>query len=169
MIQVGLHLFKQNFKFSAAHFLIFDKDKAERLHGHNYQVTLEVYSDQTQAILTNGLMVDFSFLKKTVKDLVDEWDEMVLLPQNQPEMRFQEEGTQLKVWFRERYYEFPKNEVLLLPIINTSVECMAHLFAEKLKNRVSFKDLGVTQFLVKIDESPGQGAQVLFQTELTNS
>ena len=33
---------KEAFKFSAAHFLIFPDGSAERLHGHNYRVYVEI-------------------------------------------------------------------------------------------------------------------------------
>nr|HPI41863.1 6-carboxytetrahydropterin synthase [Pseudobdellovibrionaceae bacterium] len=38
----SLKLSKDEFKFSSAHFLIFNDHQAERLHGHNYQVEFEV-------------------------------------------------------------------------------------------------------------------------------
>ena len=33
---------KENLKFSSAHFLIFEDGTAERLHGHNYRVAVEL-------------------------------------------------------------------------------------------------------------------------------
>ena len=37
-----LRLAKEDFKFSAAHFTLFGPDEAELLHGHNYQVEVEM-------------------------------------------------------------------------------------------------------------------------------
>jgi hypothetical protein len=38
----SIELEKESFKFSAAHFLIFPDGSAERLHGHNYRVFVEI-------------------------------------------------------------------------------------------------------------------------------
>ncbi|MCX7675739.1 MAG: 6-carboxytetrahydropterin synthase, partial [Bdellovibrionaceae bacterium] len=137
----GLHVFKQNLKFSSAHFLIFDSKQAEKLHGHNYQVILNVYrSPQPHggsfpAAETGqlGYWVDFGELKKRLKELVDLWDEKVLLPRLHPEMRCEEwDATTYKVTFRDRVYAFPKNEVEWLPVVNTSVECLSELLLKEL-------------------------------------
>lgn len=111
-----LNLHKQNFKFSAAHFLIFDKQSAERLHGHNYQVKVNITVPQDQSLSKEGYFVDFNVFKKAIKAKLDEWDEMVLLPGKHEDMKFAESGPSLEVRFRERFYAFPKNEVLRLPV-----------------------------------------------------
>ena len=46
---------KQDFRFSAAHFLIFPDGSAERLHGHNYRVAVEVEAGLDE----HGLVIDF--------------------------------------------------------------------------------------------------------------
>lgn len=153
-----LHLFKQNLKFSSAHFLIFDNLRAEKLHGHNYQVQLLIYTAQGQSSATPGYLVDFSVLKQQLKALVDQWDEQVLLPKLHPEILTQwiHDQKTLEVRFRDRYYAFPANEVILLPIVNTSVELLsqhlAHLMAPFLSN------YPIDSFEVKVEETAGQAA-----------
>ena len=51
----AIHLHKENFKFSAAHFLIFPDGSAERLHGHNYRVFVEIEAGLSH----HGLVPDF--------------------------------------------------------------------------------------------------------------
>jgi 6-pyruvoyl-tetrahydropterin synthase len=44
-----IELAKEDFKFSAAHFTLFGPDAAERLHGHNYRVTVAVEGEELDA------------------------------------------------------------------------------------------------------------------------
>lgn len=156
-----LKLNKENFKFSAAHFLIFDKNHAERLHGHNYYVSVEIDFD-SQALGADGFFVDFASLKKVIKARLDLWDEFILLPQKQPDMLFKDTDEGLKVLFRERRYLFPKNEVVLLPITNTSVENLSKLLAEQLAE--DFKTFNFINLRVQVEETKGQSAQYSIST-----
>lgn len=154
-----LHLHKQNFKFSSAHFLIFDKLTAERLHGHNYQVKVDVMVPSERELSKQGYFVDFNVFKKKIKAKLDDWDERVLLPANHEDMKFTENGPSLEVRFRDRFYVFPKNEVILLPVTNTSVEQLSQLLAMHLV--AEFKPLGVQKIQVYVEETRGQGASTV--------
>jgi 6-pyruvoyltetrahydropterin/6-carboxytetrahydropterin synthase len=149
-----LHLAKQNFKFSSAHFLIFDEKRAERLHGHNYKVRLDIGFQEE--VSEQGYFTDFNVFKTLTKKALDAWDEMILLPKNHPDMKVQQDGPSLKINFRDRFYVFPKNEVVLLPVTNTSTEQLSKLLAETLFT--DFKKLKVSQLRVYVEETPGQGA-----------
>lgn len=152
----SLHLYKQNLKFSAAHFLIFDSKRAERLHGHNYRVKLQVGSNVDPRERHLGLLLDFRVFKDHLKDLLDQWDEHVLLPARNSEMHTSVKGKSLHVSFRDREYVFPKNEVVLLPIENTSVELLSLLLAEKVYEK--FSELPGLRVGVTVEETQGQAA-----------
>lgn len=154
MSHTSLHLFKQNFKFSSAHFLIFDATRAEKLHGHNYQVRVDLKVPEIAP--AQGYFVDFSVFKKAIKDRLDLWDEHVLLPRQHPDMKIQVRGDSLEVRFRERFYVFPKDEVVLLDVTNTSVEQLSKLLADELWEK--FQGLGVRAVRVFVEETRGQGA-----------
>jgi 6-pyruvoyltetrahydropterin/6-carboxytetrahydropterin synthase len=154
-----LLLQKQNFKFSAAHFLIFDDQRAERLHGHNYQVKVDITVPSEADLMKQGYFIDFNEFKKIIKARLDQWDEIVLLPKNQPDMKFKENGPSLEVKFRDRFYVFPKNEVLLLPITNTSVEQLSRILAADFY--AEFKKFGVKRVRVSVEETRGQGASTV--------
>lgn len=154
-----LLLQKQNFKFSAAHFLIFDQNRAEKLHGHNYQVKVDITVPSEADLAKQGYFIDFNEFKKIIKTRLDEWDEVVLLPKDQPEMKFKENGPSLEVRFRDRYYVFPKNEVVLLPVTNTSVEQFSRLLAADFY--AQFKRYGVKRVRVSVEETRGQGASTV--------
>jgi len=156
MSETTLQLAKQNFKFSSAHFLIFDAKNAERLHGHNYQVRVEIGIPNQEAIKASGFFVDFNVFKKYIKSALDRWDEMVILPKDHPDMKFNFKGPSLEVNFRERFYTFPANEVVLLPVTNTSVEQLSRLLAEDFMRE--FKTHQVSFVSVYVEETQGQGA-----------
>ncbi len=155
--QTSLHLAKQNFKFSSAHFLIFDDKNAERLHGHNYQVQVDIEVPAPESLKEKGFFVDFNVFKKYIKAKLDQWDEHVLLPAQQPDMKFTRNGESLEVRFRDRFYVFPQNEVWLLPMANTSVEQLSRFLAEDFIQE--FKKYGVLKIHVLVEETPGQGAR----------
>ncbi len=156
-VNTTLHLYKQNFKFSSAHFLIFDEKSAEKLHGHNYQVEihLEIPPD-TDAGNDKGYFVDFNVFKKWLKSRLDQWDEHVLLPAKHPEMKISKKSPSLEVHFRDRFYVFPENEVCLLPITNTSVEMLSEILAKEAFQE--FKKYGVQELRIQVEETRGQAA-----------
>lgn len=154
MARTTLHLAKENFKFSSAHFLIFDERNAEKLHGHNYQVRVDLVVPEPDQ--DKGFFVDFNVFKKAIKAALDLWDEHVLLPERHPEMRFRREDGSLHVNFRERYYVFPVGEVVLLPVTNTSVEQLSRLLAERFF--AEFATHGVLAVTVAVEETRGQAA-----------
>lgn len=156
MEQVSLYLFKQNFKFSSAHFLIFDSKRAERLHGHNYRVKVSVHFNPNWDYSKAGLTIDFAKIKTLVKAQLDKWDEMVLLPKLQEDMHFTENGTSLEVRFRDRFYVFPRNEVVLLEVSNTSVENLSRLVVKNLLP--GLKNYPISSISAYVEETGGQGA-----------
>lgn len=159
MTQTTLHLFKQNFKFSSAHFLIFDATSAEKLHGHNYQVEVDLACPEAVEMSAKGYFVDFNVFKKEIKARLDQWDEMVLLPALHPEMKIILKSPSLEVRFRERFYVFPENEVQLLKVNNTSVEQLSRLLAEDFAAK--FANFGVQSVRVRVEETRGQAASTL--------
>jgi len=163
MSKTVLHLFKQNFKFSSAHFLIFDAHHAERLHGHNYQVRVDLGMAEDQSFSDKGYFVDFNVFKNFIKKTVDQWDEHILLPGLHPEMHFTEKGPSLEVRFRDRFYVFPKDEVIRLPVNNTSVEQFSKLLCEKFFAEFSLS--GVEKIRVLVEETKGQGASFTIKAE----
>ncbi|WP_413287527.1 6-pyruvoyl trahydropterin synthase family protein [Bdellovibrio sp. HCB337] len=156
MSTTSLQLAKQNFKFSSAHFLIFDEKHAERLHGHNYQVRVEIGIPDQASLQQSGFFVDFNVFKKYIKSALDRWDEMVILPEQHQDMKFQTKGNTLEVTFRDRFYAFPVKEVVLLPVTNTSVEQLSRLLAEDFMKE--FKSHKVSFVSVYVEETAGQGA-----------
>jgi 6-pyruvoyltetrahydropterin/6-carboxytetrahydropterin synthase len=146
---------KEYLKFSAAHFLIFPDGSAERLHGHNYRVRVALEA----RLSPFGLVLDFQHIKPLVRELVDELDERWILPARHPELRAttRADGV-VEVHYRDRYYAAPSEDVLLLPLNNTSAENLAGLLAQRLLERLrgQYPDLAVRRLSLAVEETPGQ-------------
>jgi 6-pyruvoyltetrahydropterin/6-carboxytetrahydropterin synthase len=156
--QSTLHLAKQNFKFSAAHFLIFDENSAEMLHGHNYQVRVDLVCASQEGTSRPGYSVDFAVLKKVIKEQCDVWDEHILLPEKHLDMKYHisQNGLNYEIHFRDRFYSFPIKETIWLPVNNTSVENLSLLMAKILFKKL--QSLGITKMRVFVEETRGQSA-----------
>lgn len=126
------------------------------LHGHNYRVRVRLGLPSAESFEQKGYHIDFTVFKKFIKAACDEWDEHVLLPVQNPEIKVSTQGPSLELIFRDRRYVFPKNEVCLLPITNTSVEQLSHLLADKIFSEFSSRGLRFVEVLV--EETAGQGA-----------
>ena len=145
---------KDYLKFSAAHFLIFPDGTAERLHGHNYKVYVDVHTD----LDAHGLVVNFKEIKPLIRALCDELDEHLLLPGQHPVLTTRRVGAQLEIRYRERHYLIPADEVIVLPIGNTSDENLATWFGRTLRSRMAavWPTLAVRRLCVGVEETPGQ-------------
>lgn len=62
-----MYFLTHSFDFEAAHFLRDYKGKCANMHGHTYKVELSIKGEKLQA---NGILVDFSFIKKVVNEIV---------------------------------------------------------------------------------------------------
>jgi 6-pyruvoyltetrahydropterin/6-carboxytetrahydropterin synthase len=151
MFQVVLS--KERFKFSSSHFTLFSEDQAESLHGHNYQV--EVRVDFKKLNPESGLAAEFHSLKKTIDDCLLSLDEKILLPSLSPYLDIGETETNIEVKFHDKFYSFPKQDCLVMEIVNTSSECLSQWLFEELKEPML--QLGAMHMSVSIFETPGQG------------
>jgi 6-pyruvoyltetrahydropterin/6-carboxytetrahydropterin synthase len=146
---------KDRFKFSVAHFTIFSRRKAERLHGHNYYVRASFGFQELSS--DTGMGPDMGGLKRAIDRLCEKLDERVLIPQSSPYLTIEKSRLSVRVQMGAKSYEFPKEDVLLLPITNISCEALAEYFWASLKSSLrGLKGLG--ELTVEIRETTGQSA-----------
>lgn len=155
----SLSLSKQDFKFSSAHFLIFDGENAEKLHGHNYRVRVRLWADPVALKAKGdpeGFVVDFAELKKVIRARLAHFDEQTLLPGLNPHLKIRDNGDSYEVKYSTRTYVFPKEDVIILPAPNTSVECLSRLLCEEWFKL--FGAFGARRLMVSVEETSGQSA-----------
>ncbi len=151
----AIRVYKQYFNFASAHFLIFGDGTREELHGHNYQVQVKVEGD-----LDGGdLVIDFIPFKPLVKRLCDDLDHVTILPRDNPHLTLTEHDDRVEVRHRDgSYFCFPRRDVRVLPVPNTSTEMLArflaHRIIEALPSRIPTAVVRAIE--VHVEESAGQ-------------
>ena len=123
-----LHIEKEAHKFSAAHYTIFSATERERLHGHNYFVSVRIVATMGD----NGFSADYNVYKRRIKALCDQYDEYMLLPEFSPYQTLSEVGDEVHATFNGRVLRFWANETKVLPIANVTVEELSHLLLSEL-------------------------------------
>jgi 6-pyruvoyltetrahydropterin/6-carboxytetrahydropterin synthase len=150
-----LRLEKEALSFSSAHFLTFNAAKCARLHGHNYRVSVTAIGSAN----ADGYVIDFADLKRITTSICAELDHRVLVPSATPDVEIDPAGDALEVRFCGKTYLFPREEVLLLPVPNTTAECLASWFGARLVQELAAGLDALPETIeVEIEESPGQSA-----------
>lgn len=151
----AIRVYKQYFNFGSAHFLIFGDGSREELHGHNYKVEVEVEGDT----IAGDVVLDFILFKPLVKSLCDALDHRTLLPRHNPRLQVTEQEDRVEARFHDgSYFCFPRRDVLVLDLPNTSTEMLATYLARRIVAALpaSIPDARVRRLSVSVEESPGQ-------------
>ena len=155
MSEYRVRLEKECHVFSAAHFITFQDDVCERLHGHNYGVVVDV----TGPLDANQYVIDFIALRDELKKITDALDHHVLLPTSHPLIRVTATAAEVEAVFTGdgRRWIFPLGDCVLLPIANTTAELLARYIAERLAAAIgSLQAQPPTRLEVAVDENHGQ-------------
>ncbi len=144
---------KDNLVFSAAHFITFNGNICESIHGHNYRVKCEVVGPLDE----NGYVVDFIALRDALTEIVGRLDHHVVLPMHHPLIKVVDDGKEVTTTFEVKRWIFPSEDCVLLPIANTTAELMAQFIANELKQKTKAK-FGdeISKLIVAVDENRGQ-------------
>lgn len=144
---------KTELVFSAAHFITFNGNICERLHGHNYRVVAEVFGPLDE----NQYVVDFIALRDELKSIVHSLDHYMLLPTKHPTIRVVADDVSVEVTFEERRWVFPRGDCVLLPLVQTTAELLAQYIGRTLSDRLAERT-GVRpeRLRIAVDECEGQ-------------
>jgi 6-pyruvoyltetrahydropterin/6-carboxytetrahydropterin synthase len=157
---------REALKFSSAHMTVFADGTKEALHGHNYQVRVQVKFRPEKRVKgaseTLSKMLPFSLLKKEMKKICDAWDEKVLLPETCPFLTARsKKKANDEFTLCGAHYSLPRDEIVWLPCPTISCETLSALFLENLIAAIPaavWKKYRVERIRVQILESPRQGA-----------
>ena len=143
---------KESLIFSAAHFITFGDNICESIHGHNYRIACTVEGE----LDPHACVIDFIWLVDRLKEIAEKLDHHVLLPDRHPKIQVQESGEEVEVRFEQRRWVFPKQDVAILPMDNTTAERLAEFVAKQLMTNREMQ--AVSRLAVGIDENEGQWA-----------
>jgi 6-pyruvoyltetrahydropterin/6-carboxytetrahydropterin synthase len=146
---------KDHLVFCSGHFISYEGDKCERLHGHNYRTAVEIEGELDE----NRYVFDFIALKQRTKAITDELDHRMMLATGNPYIRIEEGPRGVHVRYRNREWLFPREDCVLLPIENTTAELLAryiaHRLLEDLERQHGYRP---TVLRVEVEENIGQSA-----------
>ena len=140
--------------FSAAHFISF-MGKCERLHGHNYGVSVKLEGGLTE----DAYVFDFVLLKRIVRQICDSLDHRFLLPEESEEIDVRQGEDEWEIRYQNRRYVLPAADVLSLPIDNITAERLAEYICGQLLDALGEHEIShLTAVTVGVEEAPGQTA-----------
>ena len=143
---------RNTLRFSAAHFTTFG-DECEPLHGHNYDLFVEIEG----ALTEDSWVFDFSEAKRIVATICKQLDHRFLLPLRSTSLKVEERLAEYEINFAERRYIIPKSDVAALPIDNSTAERLAEWFAGEIAARLhALGATNVHRLTVGVEEAPGQ-------------
>ncbi|MCB9541295.1 MAG: 6-carboxytetrahydropterin synthase [bacterium] len=150
-----IELCKESFKFSAGHFTIFSATSRERLHGHNFAVSCAL----TGEVQPDGLIADYRRYKRRLKELCDAWDEVLLLPAASPYLTVEPGESEVTIRFAGKRMILPREDVLLLPIRNITLEELSWLLLQALvaDEAAALRDR-LVEVVMRVSSGPGQWA-----------
>ena len=151
-----VYVCKDSFKFNAAHFIAYPGFR-ERLHGHNYRVSVRMEGP----VGDDGYVVDFGDIKRAAREVCEELNERVIVPMRSDVITIKVEGGQVHMTCEDgTRFSFPEADCTLLEIRHSSAEELAAFLGERLKAALPILSRrGVTVLEVGVAEAPGQEAR----------
>lgn len=141
--------------FCCAHFITYDGNTCEAIHGHNYRAAAEVEGTLDE----NHYVFDFIALKECMRNITAELDHHVLLPTESERIRVHASDREVRVAFEDRTWLFPRNDCVLLPVANTTAERLAWWIAGRLSDDLGLqKSYRPDTIQIEVEEGPGQFA-----------
>jgi 6-pyruvoyltetrahydropterin/6-carboxytetrahydropterin synthase len=153
--QYKVRVTKDHLVFCSGHFISYEGDRCERLHGHNYRTTVEIEGDLDE----NQYVFDFIALKQRTKLITEELDHRMMLPTRNPFIRLEAGPRSVHVRYRDREWLFPRDDCVLLPIENTTAELLARWIGQRLLADLAQQYQFQPRILrVEVEENIGQSA-----------
>ena len=152
---------KESFKFNAAHFIAYPGFR-ERLHGHNYRVSVRMEGP----VGDDGYVVDFGDIKRATREVCASLNERVIVPMLSDVIEIDVGDDEIRMTCEDGMrFSFPRTDCVLLDIRHSSAEELAAFLGERLKAELPIlARRGVRVLDVGVAEAPGQEAR--FRIEL---
>ena len=151
---INIDGWKSNIRFSSAH-IIPEYEKCGRLHGHTYAVHVNVKGEMDE----KGIIIDFSLLKGTLREIVNNLDHKILVPRESKVLRIEKKNDNVKISLLDKQYLFPIDDCVFLPLNSTSAENLANYILNELIKKLTLPKQ-IESIEIGVDEGYGQGARV---------
>jgi len=156
MSQHVMELYRGPLKFSSGHFTIFSATERESLHGHNYYLEVKFHSRE----LAPGIVFDYRDVKNKLVTMCQRLHTKFLLPTQSPFLSLVEEGDYWVATFNQKKLFFLKEDVVLLPLRNISLEELSAWFVRQLEEDPRFiEENAIDEIVIKVFNGLEQSAQ----------
>lgn len=150
-MQIRVDGWDLNLRFSAAHFLP-THDKCQRIHGHDYSVSVEI-----EGVEKSGFVVDFLLVEKVLRDILDRMDHRVLLPEQSNDLEWHESEKNMVISYNAFQISVPLEFIYRVKVPSTSSEDLSDYIADLLMSELK-DEKNVKSLTLCIYEGPGRGA-----------
>ncbi len=155
MAEWEVYVTKDYLGFCAGHFITYDGSQCETLHGHNYRASIRLTGQPDE----NHYVFNFVTIKRLMKQTCDELDHRMLLPDQNPLITLEAAGDNILARYKDRVYSFPRQDVVRIPIPNTTAEMLARYLCERVRARLAdYPTAQLSGIEIEVEESPGQSA-----------
>ncbi len=151
---ITLDGWRSNIRFSCAH-IIHEYEKCGRLHGHTYAVHAKIFGKTDE----KGIIIDFSELKKILREITDELDHHILIPDKSSIAEIKKDKDSVEVNALGKRFVFPISDCVFLPIESTSAENLSFYISNQVIKRLNLPKT-ITSVEIGVDEGYGQGAKI---------
>lgn len=153
--QFRVRVTKDHLVFSAGHFITFNGNVCERLHGHNWRTAVEVAGPLDE----NYYVYDFIALRDRLQEIVNQLDHRVLLPTKHKTISVDANDKEVEARFEDKRWVFPREDCMLMDIENTTAELIAKWIGERLIEDLDLaKSSEITELQIEVEENFGQWA-----------
>jgi 6-pyruvoyltetrahydropterin/6-carboxytetrahydropterin synthase len=142
------------YSFCAAHALTWP-ETFEPLHGHTFMVQLELGGALDA---TSGGIMDFGAIKRALRDVIKPLRRRTLLAADAPGVEHVVDGGQVRFGRGAKTYCLPIEDVVMLPIVNTTTEAIAWYLLDQLEPVL--RRPGVAWARLRLAEAPDVAATV---------
>jgi 6-pyruvoyl-tetrahydropterin synthase len=144
------------FRFSAAHSGI-HRGEMERLYGHTYLGELTLTGDVDAA----GMICDFADIEEALARVIAPLKKRTIMPERVPGGSVTVEGFQVLIRCGYKFYSLPADDVVLLPVDNTTTEALAGWILGQLFKDGTFWPSRIHTAELVLHESPSASGKAL--------
>lgn len=141
-----INFHKGDLKFSSGHFTIFSETERESLHGHNYYLEASIVTEMEEP----GITFDYRIFKNCLKNLCDQLNSKFLLPLYSPYLNVGDDGEYIITKFNHKLMPFLKEDALLLPVSNVTLEELSDWFVAQVSLDPIVKEHPISQIDIRV-------------------
>lgn len=150
-------LHRDALRFSAGHLMLLSENQRETLHGHDYQVSVSLTTDPGQ----NGFALDLRQYRDTLQTLCSQLDYHFLVPAHSAFLILRETDTHWEIQQQELAILLPREDVIILPVKNITLEELAGWFLTQLTtDPVCLSQTGILGIQVTVSNGRSESGSV---------